>query len=455
MVVGTPNYMAPEQTVGGALIDARTDIYAVGVVLFEMIVGDRPFHAEDTLQLLGMHRAAPIPRVHDRVAEGTLLPVGLQELLDRALAKSPSDRFQTAIELADAIDDVSTGKTGVPVADDEDATFPRTGPVLIAATKSKKSSGAAAIAPTVLSVDTSDVTGLDEAPRRGFSWFGLMLLVGGIAAMAGYLIKREKGDASPGRKDAGAEVVSTAGSNAGSAIPPIAGTSGAPVVPPRTVDASVDAPIDVPIDAPIDAPSVLDAEPSGSGSGPASGSGAEEVEMDPEKAEDLDPAKGSATKAEEEAADAPKTTEEIEKKTPPPGTTQPQLARNLHDAVLMIKDGKRELALASLRALEKKSPASSYIPFLLGNLYYDQRWWGVAMDEYALAIKRNTAYRNNPTLIRNVIRMLSSPSTLQKSRDFIRLIIGHPAKAQLKWASEHEDNPVVRKRAADLHRYVR
>ena len=62
MVVGTPNYMAPEQTVPGGTVDARTDLYAVGVVLFEMIAGERPFQAEDTLQLLGMHRAAPIPR---------------------------------------------------------------------------------------------------------------------------------------------------------------------------------------------------------------------------------------------------------------------------------------------------------------------------------------------------------------------------------------------------------
>src|SRR6478609_1034408 len=106
MVVGTPNYMAPEQTVPGGSIDARTDLYAVGVVLYEMIVGDRPFIAEDTMQLLGMHRAAPIPRLTDRLPEGTEIPRGLQELIDKAMAKSPDARFQTAIAFAEAIDQV-------------------------------------------------------------------------------------------------------------------------------------------------------------------------------------------------------------------------------------------------------------------------------------------------------------------------------------------------------------
>src|SRR5689334_15424787 len=100
IVVGTPNYMAPEQTVGGGLIDARTDIYAVGVVLFEMVSGERPFQAEDTLALLGMHRAAPIPQLADRLERTIVIPDGLQGLIEKAMAKSPDDRFQTAIELA-------------------------------------------------------------------------------------------------------------------------------------------------------------------------------------------------------------------------------------------------------------------------------------------------------------------------------------------------------------------
>src|SRR5262245_47439787 len=107
VVVGTPNYMAPEQTVGGGTIDARTDVYAVGVVLFEMIAGERPCQAEDTLALLGMHRAAPIPRLADRMRSKSELPAGVQEVIETAMAKSPGDRFQSAIELAAAIDEVT------------------------------------------------------------------------------------------------------------------------------------------------------------------------------------------------------------------------------------------------------------------------------------------------------------------------------------------------------------
>jgi eukaryotic-like serine/threonine-protein kinase len=113
VVVGTPNYMAPEQTVGGGTIDARTDVYAVGVVLFEMIAGERPFQAEDTLALLGMHRAAPIPKLADRVGDRVAIPDGLQGVIEKAMAKSPDDRYQSAIELSDAISEIVTMSSGI------------------------------------------------------------------------------------------------------------------------------------------------------------------------------------------------------------------------------------------------------------------------------------------------------------------------------------------------------
>ncbi|MCB9560113.1 MAG: hypothetical protein H6709_07045 [Kofleriaceae bacterium] len=141
-----------------------------------------------------------------------------------------------------------------------------------------------------------------------------------------------------------------------------------------------------------------------------------------------------------------------EEPAPPP---QAQLATSVAGAQRLIKAGQRELALASLRALWKRNKQSAYIPFLLGNLYFDKRWWSVALDHYRSAIGKNGAYRKNGTLNRNVIRMLSSPKTSGKAKWFLRHDVGHPARAHLKWAAKHDKNARVRKACAMLLRYVK
>jgi hypothetical protein len=153
-----------------------------------------------------------------------------------------------------------------------------------------------------------------------------------------------------------------------------------------------------------------------------------DIEMDPATADDPAPPSTRPANGAEEAANAPKTTEEIERhereRRPP---AAPALAPTVQAAVKLIQDGKHDLAMASLRELWKKEQASAYIPFLLGNLYYDQRWWTVAMDHYALAIKKNAQYRSNPTLNRNVISMLGSDKTLRKAQGFLKFTVGRPA----------------------------
>ncbi|KAB2883899.1 MAG: serine/threonine protein kinase, partial [Kofleriaceae bacterium] len=79
IVVGTPSYMAPEQTLGSS-VDARTDVYAVGVLLFEMLTGQRPFVADDTGSLLEMHRKMPAPHLSD-VDPKRRWPSGLDDVL--------------------------------------------------------------------------------------------------------------------------------------------------------------------------------------------------------------------------------------------------------------------------------------------------------------------------------------------------------------------------------------
>src|SRR5205823_3437590 len=64
MVYGTPEYMAPEQALGNP-VDARADIYALGVMFYEMLTGSRPFDAESKVKILGMQVTAPVPSMND------------------------------------------------------------------------------------------------------------------------------------------------------------------------------------------------------------------------------------------------------------------------------------------------------------------------------------------------------------------------------------------------------
>lgn len=103
-IMGTPRYMAPEQG-SGEVADERTDLYAVGLVLYEMLAGDFPFQA-DTMRELFVKQATETPPslldTHPEVDED------LDEFLAIALEKAPEDRFQTAVEMLEALEDLHT-----------------------------------------------------------------------------------------------------------------------------------------------------------------------------------------------------------------------------------------------------------------------------------------------------------------------------------------------------------
>ncbi len=101
LVCGTPDYMAPEQGRGDA-IDARSDLYACGVILYQLLTGRLPFEAESPTQVVLMHlsQAPPDPM---RIAPERNIPKPLVDVCLRALSKNPADRYQNADEFAAAL----------------------------------------------------------------------------------------------------------------------------------------------------------------------------------------------------------------------------------------------------------------------------------------------------------------------------------------------------------------
>ena len=100
---GTPHYMSPEQSLGEQ-VDGRSDVYALGVVLYEMLTGTLPFSGRNVTEVIANHISAPIPKVSEREPE---TPVALVRLVDRMLAKDPAGR-PTAAELVKELTAAST-----------------------------------------------------------------------------------------------------------------------------------------------------------------------------------------------------------------------------------------------------------------------------------------------------------------------------------------------------------
>src|SRR5690606_683977 len=105
LAIGTPAYMSPEQASGEPNLDGRTDIYALGCVLYEMLAGEPPFTGPTAQAIITRSiTEEPRPLARTRAA----IPVGVDTAVLKALAKSPADRFATASEMADALGAAAT-----------------------------------------------------------------------------------------------------------------------------------------------------------------------------------------------------------------------------------------------------------------------------------------------------------------------------------------------------------
>ena len=105
-ILGTPHYLSPEQAMGNPVIDGRTDIYSLGVILYELVCGATPFSSASYLGMITQHLVAVPERPSRRVPEARI-PAALDALILRALEKDPARRFGSMTELAAAIGEVA------------------------------------------------------------------------------------------------------------------------------------------------------------------------------------------------------------------------------------------------------------------------------------------------------------------------------------------------------------
>ena len=101
-IIGTPAYMAPEQAQGDD-IDGRADIYALGIILFEMVTGKQPYEADTPMAVAIKHITDPVPHILDANPK---LPFGMDAIIQKAMAKDKNDRYSTAVELVNALRDL-------------------------------------------------------------------------------------------------------------------------------------------------------------------------------------------------------------------------------------------------------------------------------------------------------------------------------------------------------------
>ncbi len=190
-IIGTPHYMSPEQARGQPL-DGRADLYSLGVVLYQLLLGEVPYQADDSVAVGIMHITAPLPRLPLPLAE-------LQPLFDRLLAKDPEQRFESGAAIVAALDAVSTLDPALPepLAPRGRAQAPRvadTTPTVVTPPQARSSRGKPGTdGPSLGSMDALEQrapkarTGSIAPSSRRFSpWWLLLFLLLLAAAAAGF-----------------------------------------------------------------------------------------------------------------------------------------------------------------------------------------------------------------------------------------------------------------------------
>lgn len=399
LLIGTPNYMSPEQSSGGE-VDLRTDLYSTGVVLFEMLTGRKPFIDEEALNVLRMHRETAPPTLADAASGAAaqsepLFSPELEELMSKAMAKSPDDRFQTAEEFALALNETPEVLSDEARERSYSAEIPSQTPTR---TSSPETSATKTVPRTTM--------------RRRRKFARRVFILTAVLAVATLIFALVKGSGSfytvasneqakESRDEVGKEEQNDRVERVEQSNPPEAEREGE--------TAKVESEIPTPVPTPEEQNS-------------------------------------ASTEADSEPRDAPPEVLDFTSGAAEPSKT-PITVKEVRE---LIDQGRREEAIEGLKRLRRRNPNNPYFIYLLGNLFFEKVWWGDAMELYREAIRLSPGYRKRATINRNLITALGSDKTVRQARAIITKDVGRTALPFLRRAAKRDEKPLVRKRAEML-----
>jgi serine/threonine-protein kinase len=438
-IVGTPAYMAPEQARADK-VDERADLYAAGIVLFEMLAGQKPFQAGETHEMLAMQRDKAPPRLRELLPE---LSAELEAVVAKVLEKEPANRFQTAADFTAAID-------ATPEWQGASAPFSR--PAVASGDRGSK--------PNV-DVPSASSAGVERGPQAGDARrsstssllvaLSLLLVLAGVGSwqlsakmpefpiqLADKLLSaaqpEERQPAPVMRVETDAPAPAVAGQP--DPVPSPAEPVPAPAEP---VPAPAE-PIASPVEPPAEPVPVAVAEPAGAPAPSAPADAGETAELP-----------DAVLAAADEALNDP---EEREVRLPAPtGATEPRV-NSLADVNALIRKGQLDAAIRGVQQLRRNTPRAPQLPFVLGTLYFDKHWWSDGLAKYREAIALGPGFRQSARIQRDAIRALGEDRTYPRARALLVRDIGRSAITALRRAARTDSSKDVRKRAESVLRQI-
>jgi serine/threonine-protein kinase len=429
-VVGTPAYMAPEQARADK-IDGRADLYATGIVLFELLTGQKPFQGDDAYTVLCMQRDKQPPKLREVAPQ---FSPELEAVVAQALEKDVDKRIQTAADFIVALDAVPEA-TGRPSSElvGEQLGFAKTqhqlqAPKVNAASLEDSTDGSLAGMPIAE----------QPRPRRSSARPWLLFVFVTVGASAFLLLRVEpRSESEQVAATNGLEEPPSAGEPA--ALPAAAPAEEPPAEPAPTLAAPPSQP----------EPSPASPEPD-SGAAPEQAVVESETQVQPEaEAEPEAEAAGPDELSEAMLAAADEALNETHESEAKLVDAAPSVL-SLAGARELIRQKKTGQAMAAIQALRKKNPKSAELPYLLGDLYFERRWWSDGLAKYREAIRMSGAYRKRASVQRNAILALSDDRTYPRARALLVKDIGRAATPRLKKAAKTDPSRSVRKRASSV-----